>query len=218
MKDDRNARSNEATSSLIPHPSSLSPAWRIFCAIELPEQIREQATEHIRILRGRFPHVSASWNRDGKLHLTLKFIGEIPQEQVDRVSLAAERASNNLDRFNLLVTGAGAFPEGGAAKVLWLGISDPSANLGVLQTRLEDECAQQGFIKERRSFHPHLTLARLRKPEGARVLAAAHQELGFPPLEFPVSDLLVIRSELSSEGSQYSVVSSHPLERMKAEG
>jgi 2'-5' RNA ligase len=219
MKDEVNARSSKEgarshsvdPSSLILHPSSFPSAWRIFCAIELPQRVCEQATEYIRNLKGRFPHVSASWNRDGKFHLTLKFIREIPQEQIDRVSLAAERATVNVDRFSLIVSSAGAFPERGVPKVLWLGISDPSASLGGLQTRLEEECAQQGFAKESRAFHPHLTLARLRKPEGARALAVAHQGLGFPAIEFPISDLLVIRSELSSEGSRYSVISSHQL-------
>ena len=203
-----------------PSPLSLQPlekpsSWRIFCAIALPQQVCKQASEHIRNLKGRFPQVAASWNRDGKFHLTLKFIGEIPPAKVERVSVAADRATQDLGAVSLIVQDAGAFPAKGTPKVLWLGISDvpgdPSGRLSRLQARLEDECAQQGFAKEPRAFHPHLTLARLRKPEGARALALAHKEMGFAAVEFDVSELLVLHSELSSERSRYSVISSHRL-------
>ncbi len=65
--------------------------------------------------------------------------------------------------------------------------------------------------KESRRFHPHLTIARLRKPEQARTLAAAHKAMEIVPAEIQVSELLVIRSELSSAGSKYTVISRYPL-------
>jgi 2'-5' RNA ligase len=182
---------------------------RVFCAIELPEDISERATDHINNLRRQVPDISASWNRDGKFHLTVKFIGEIPRARVERLSLAAQRATVDLSSFKLIVAGAGAFPKKGPPKVLWLGIDDPTGQLATLQARLEQECGREGFSNDERAFHPHLTVARLRKPQGARELAAAHQEMGFAAVEVPVAELLVIRSELSSLGSKYSVISRH---------
>ena len=189
-----------------------SESWRVFCAIEFPAEVVSRATAHIKLLRDRFPRTPASWVRDGNFHLTLKFIGEIPRPEVARLSRAAQRTAANLSAFNLIVSGAGSFPKSGPAKVLWLGIEDPSGQLQTLQKTLEQECAREGFAKEDRAFHPHLTIARLRKITGARELAEAHRDAGFPAAEVLVKKLLVIRSELSSAGSKYTVLSRSDLE------
>ncbi len=95
--------------------------------------------------------------------------------------------------------------------MLWIGVEDHTGRLAELQTKLEDECERIGFKKEARAFSPHLTIARLRKPQGARGLALAHKEMGFEPAKMLVLELLVIRSELSSKGSKYTVISRHAL-------
>jgi 2'-5' RNA ligase len=77
--------------------------------------------------------------------------------------------------------------------------------------RLETESEREGFPKEKRRFHPHLTLARLRHSEGARELVQAHEALAFAAEEFIVNELVLIRSELSSNGSKYTVLSRHAL-------
>ena len=191
--------------------SEAGESWRVFCAIEFPATVSQRASEHIRRLRQQVSDSSASWNRDEKFHLTIKFLGEIPRLRVSNLSSAAQRTTSNLSRFDLIVTGTGSFPPKGPPKVLWLGIDDPSGNLGVLHKHLEEECDREGFAREERAFRPHLTMARLRKPQGARELAAAHKEMRFSPVTFPVSELLVIRSELSSSGSKYTTVSRHLL-------
>ena len=118
---------------------------RVFCALELPTDASVRATDHINRLRKQFPSVQASWNRDGKFHLTLKFIGEIPLARVERLSLAAQRATVDLSPFKVIVTGTGVFPPKGPPKVLWLGIDDPTGQLATLQARLDQECAREGF-------------------------------------------------------------------------
>jgi RNA 2',3'-cyclic 3'-phosphodiesterase len=185
--------------------------WRVFCAIEPPEEVCARASDHVRRLRHEFPDVNASWNRDGKFHLTLKFLGEIPKARVENLSLAAGRAVEGLSSFNLAVEKTGAFPDDGPPRVLWIGVSDPSRRLNELYESLEEECARESFPKDARPFHPHLTLARLRPPHGARALASAHKELPFDPMEMIVSELLVIRSELGSKGSKYCEISRHVL-------
>jgi 2'-5' RNA ligase len=185
--------------------------WRVFFAIEVPPEIAKRATDHIHHLREQFPWVPASWNRDGTFHITLKFIGELPCSEAPRLSQASERAKGNLSPFNLSLQGSGTFPGKGTPRVLWLGIDDISGDLGRLQNRLEEECAAEGCAKDERTFQPHLTLARFRKHQGARELATAHKKGGFAAVEFPVSELLFIRSELSSAGSKYSVISRHQL-------
>jgi 2'-5' RNA ligase len=192
-------------------PRLLVSVSRLFCAIELPAEVRSRVGEHIARLRDAVPSAHASWSREGNMHLTLKFLGEIPQTRVDNLSLAASRAVAELSTFKLVVEGAGCFPKAGSPRVLWIGVNDPSGKLTELHGLLEAECAKEGFAKEQRTFHPHFTLARLRQPQGARALASAHKQIGFDPIKISVSELLVIRSELSSGGSKYTIVSRHLL-------
>ncbi len=195
-----------------PPASSLHPtAWRVFCALQLPQAVVARVTAHIKSLCRRVPDNSASWTTESNLHLTIKFLGNIAPSEVSRLSLAAERATTGLAPFDILINGAGVFPNHGAPKVLWLGIEDRGGLLAALQAGLEQECAEEGFAKEESAFRPHLTIARPRKPLGARELAVAHQAMGFAALAFPVSELLVIRSEPGSSGSRYTTISRHPL-------
>lgn len=193
--------------------SAPDEVWRVFCAIELPKATRALVLQHIAKLKQAVPDARASWSRDTNLHLTLKFLGEIPERSVAEFSNAAARAVAGVAPFEIRLETNGAFPPRGQARVLWIGVNDASGKLGALQTRLEGQAALAGFPEETRDFHPHLTIARLRNPPQALTLPAVHQETEFQPAEILVSELLVIRSELSSAGSKYTVVSRHQLQR-----
>ena len=151
-----------------------SSAWRTFCAIELPATVRELVLRRIADLKAAVPDAHASWAREANLHLTLKFLGEVQQSSVQDFSNAVSRAVAEVKPFSIRLEQTGAFPKHGQPRVLWIGINDPTGKLGELHARLEEESARAGFAKEARPFHPHLTVARLRKPEHARTLAVAH--------------------------------------------
>ena len=182
---------------------------RIFCAIELPQAARRLILAHIARLKEKVPHAKASWARDANLHLTLKFLGEIPTTSVADFSKAVSLAVTQVQPFSIRFEQTGIFPTHGQPRVLWIGINDLPAQLSELHARIEEESARAGFAKETRPFHPHLTIARLRHPDNARALTVAHKQMEFDPVEIAVAELLVIRSELSSEGSKYTVVSRH---------
>jgi 2'-5' RNA ligase len=187
---------------------------RVFCAVDLPPDVRERAAEHIARLREAAPEVRASWERAEKMHITLKFLGEIEQARVTVLSSAAERAASSIAPFELSIEGTGAFPPRGNPRVLWLGVSGASGGIMRLHQRLEDECAREGFARDEKRFHPHLTLARIRAPQGAGRLARLHQEEGFDAIEFTVQELIVLRSELGPRGSIYTKISRHTLKAM----
>ena len=186
--------------------------WRVFCAIELSTSARASLTNHINRLRELVPHARASWSREESIHLTLKFLGKIETSLLGRLSDAAARAVSDFSPFQLTFEETGVFPQQGSPRVLWIGVRDETGKLAELHERLEDRCAREGFAREERPFHPHLTIARLRKPQGARALAAVHKEMSFEPAAVAVAELLVIRSELSDQGSRYTVISRHSLE------
>ncbi|MEO7969697.1 MAG: RNA 2',3'-cyclic phosphodiesterase [bacterium] len=186
-------------------------AWRVFCAIALPGLVVAKISAHTTRLRAAAPHSPASWSRPENVHLTLKFVGEIAPDRVADLSEAAAAAVAGFSPFEIVIKDTGSFPKHGTPRVFWIGIDDYSGKLTQLQAKLEDECQQFGFAKEARGFNPHLTIARGRKPQGARALATAHQEMGFLSTEISVKELSVIRSELSSKGSNYTTISQHVL-------
>src|SRR5947209_16216769 len=103
--------------------------WRVFCAIELPEALKSRVGEHIKRLRDAFPQARASWEKPEKIHITLKFIGDIAVPRVEELSHAAA----TVEPFELTITTPGAFPPHGPPRVLWLGVEDPSGQLSKLQ-------------------------------------------------------------------------------------
>lgn len=185
--------------------------WRLFSAIELSDEVRARAAAHIALLRDELPDVRASWERTEKLHITLKFFGDIEQTRINALSSATERAANSIVPFNLFIEGAGAFPPRGNPRVLWLGVNDSTDSLARLQQTLENECAAAGFPRDERPFHPHITVARLRQPAGTRQLADLHRETGFQAMELNVREMVLMRSELSPGGSRYTALARQSL-------
>ena len=197
-------------------------AYRTFIAIEVPAEIRRQTKAYIDELRAAFPNARASWSPEDNLHLTLKFLGDVPVSRIDAVSHACAEAAGEVDRFELAIAGCGTFPPHGKPKVLWLGIRyagvPPASStaehenpLIALQIAIEDACTTTGFARELRRYHPHLTIARLREAKDSRALAERHRQCDWPAQTFTVSEVVVFRSELSSKGSRHSPLSNHQL-------
>lgn len=184
---------------------------RTFIAIELPEDLRARIVQHIARLRGQLPAVRASWSREENLHLTLKFLGNVPVANVPKVSDAVERATKAISAFELTLAGCGTFPPHGPPSVLWIGAGSEDSSLRDLHAAIEAELTGLGFPCESRPFQPHLTLARLRHGKGARQLAELHRSLEPAPVKFAVSEIMVFRSELHRQGSKHTAISRHRL-------
>ncbi|HYW74391.1 MAG TPA: RNA 2',3'-cyclic phosphodiesterase [Pyrinomonadaceae bacterium] len=191
--------------------------YRIFIAIEIPSSIRRLLTDYIEQLRGEFPETRASWSREDNLHLTLKFLGDVPVTRIPDLAAACTDAAGTLGPFELAISTTGTFPPHGKPKVLWVGVGDaqpvPASrqNLSSLQASLESACAAHGFAREERTYHPHLTIARLREAKKSRALAERHRQLVVGPRNFQVSEIVLFRSELSSRGSKHTALSRHEL-------
>ncbi len=210
----RGRRGERETRNIPPSPSlpvSPSALWRVFCAIDLPDDVREQLRDHIRALREAVPDVAASWTRVENIHLTLKFFGSVALDRIPAISDAIARTTKAFSTVEIEVGGTGVFPKPSRPQVLWIGVTDPSGKLVGLQRRLENECANEGFEKEDRAYKPHLTIARMRKPEGARQLAEAHMRMEFEPTVIEIKELALFRSELSPKGSTYTTIARHKL-------
>jgi 2'-5' RNA ligase len=187
---------------------------RIFCAVDLPDDVRARAAAHISNLRAATSAapLRIGWERADKLHLTLKFLGELEPARIEALTRAAKRAAESACKFEVTLAETGAFPAGGNARVLWLGLRDETNRLAALHERLEEECARENFPREARAFHPHITIARIRIPSAAaRHLAKLHSETAFAPVSFHVEEFVIMQSRLGAGGSRYTPLSKHEL-------
>lgn len=190
---------------------------RIFTAIDISEQARLKVSRYIETLRNKFSDLRVGWEKAAKLHLTLKFLGDIDEKQLKDLENAVLNSVNAFSKaekaadFKIQISDTGVFPSKRNAKILWLGLHDKTESLTKINQLLETECEKIGFEKEKRSFKPHLTIARLREPHKSGNLVEKHLENMFEPVEFTVSEIVIYESKLLPTGSIYSIVSKHSL-------
>lgn len=180
---------------------------RTFVALELPEPLRAGILGLARTLRDS--GIRASWCRDGTLHLTLKFLGDVEERDLPEVVAAVATAAAGVPPFDFETGRLGAFPSPRDPRVIWLG-AEPVDELFDLQAAIEDELSAAGFPRERRSFHPHITLGRVRgrAPDGTCDILAT---LSAPRARVPVSEVRVMRSTLDPGGAVHEVIETVPL-------
>lgn len=134
---------------------------RTFIAIELPKSLKTGLVELQTRLQKKAPPRAVRWVRPESIHLTIKFLGPTPETQVDDIIEDLESTCAFLSPFTYTVGGLGCFPNLRRPRVIWVGVQEPTETLSNLQRAIEDACAGLGFERERRAFHPHLTLGRL---------------------------------------------------------
>jgi len=180
---------------------------RSFIAIELPQNVKTELAQLEDELE-RPGHRFVKWVNPRAIHLTLKFLGNIPTKQIPEISNAIEQASKGIPPFHLQIASLGAFPNINQPRVLWVGIKGETASLQGLQQKIDSSLVPLGFAEEKRSFTPHLTLARVR--EGTSLI----DRKGFGELvmstnfesKYPISveTINLMKSQLTPEGAIYT--------------
>jgi 2'-5' RNA ligase len=136
---------------------------RTFIAIELDETINAALTDLQEQLKTKVPRDSVRWVRPEGIHLTLKFLGDVPVNRIEEIEQALTRACAGFPVFSLSVEGLGCFPNPRRPRVVWVGVQEESGTLKRLQKAVEDGMAKLGFAPEGRKFHAHLTLGRTQR-------------------------------------------------------
>ncbi len=192
----------------------MAETLRLFIAIELPEPVLQHIDQVLHGLHQQEP-LGIRWVRPEGIHLTLKFLGDVPAGQVQGVVDAMARAAEGSLPFSLRVRGAGAFPNLRAPRVLWVGIQGDVESLIQVWQQLEQGLEAQGFARDQRPFSPHLTVGRVKgRLSPAQLQRLIHamesvQEVG--PAELPVTALSLVESQLTREGAIYSRKAQTPL-------
>lgn len=180
---------------------------RAFVAIELPESLRQALAREQSRFRAVCP--DARWTRPEGIHLTLKFLGEISDAQVDEVKKALQ-GIGRFEKFTVRAQGFGFFPDARRPRIFWAGLDAPP-EIGRLAAQVEGAMAPLGFPPEDRAFRPHLTLARFKIPRPQPRLQALLAEQDDPLLgSFEVSEFFLWESKLSPRGAEYRKVAQFP--------
>lgn len=189
---------------------------RSFIAIELPEEAKK-GLARLRKELERDEHRFVKWVDPGGIHLTLKFLGNVPSKRVAEITEAIEEAAQGISPFHLEISGLGAFPSLRQARVFWVGIGGDVDKLSRLQQNIDSALTPLGFAKEERPFTPHLTLARIR--EGAS--PGERKEFGelvastffADKYQVAVNAISLMKSQLTPAGAIYTCLSLVELRR-----
>src|SRR5271165_3982164 len=179
---------------------------RLFTAIEIPEDVRTRLERLIAHLR---PTAHVKWSPVYNLHITLKFIGEWPADDLEKLqaalSLVAPRPPLPID-----VRGVGWFPNPYHPRVFWAGIVGTPA-LPALAADIESALQPLGLAKDEREFSPHLTLARIKQPAPMDSLRQAVCDLESVDFgDFMADRFCLYRSQPGSAGSIYTKLTEYP--------
>ncbi|MBC7221646.1 RNA 2',3'-cyclic phosphodiesterase [Candidatus Bipolaricaulota bacterium] len=176
---------------------------RLFFCIELAEDVQEalaQVAKRFRVSLG-----DGSWVPPENYHLTVRFLGEVPEEKLSQLLEVGKKVAQEAKPFVLALEVLGGFPQPKAARVFWAGSRAESAEFRKLCQQVEEAVQALGFPPEKKEPLPHVTLARFKTPKDLRPILPK-ESLAVP--EILVERLTLMRSELRPEGAKYTPVAS----------
>jgi 2'-5' RNA ligase len=183
---------------------------RAFIAVPLPRELLEQLASLRRRLEARTPSRSVGWVRPEGIHLTLKFLGDIPTAQIPDLDQALKVVSRHAPGCTFVVEGLGCFPNSRRARIVWVGVREPTGRLAALQDGVEEAMTHFGFEPEGRGFSPHLTLGRVRRKTPSRQVALVGEEIEKLTVgvigQVQADRFALIRSVLKPTGAEYTTL------------
>lgn len=176
---------------------------RLFVAIDFPEAVNQQ-------LIGLCKGISkAKWIKPGQIHLTLRFIGEVTDEQAELLKLALREV--RAQAFDLQLKGTGTFPQGGRRpRILWVDVK-AGRELLELAEKVDQAAKAAGLVLKEEDFTAHVTLARFRYPPGAELAAWQKKQAGFESPVLRIREFHLVESELTPDGAIHTVAESFRL-------
>ena len=173
---------------------------RLFVALDIPAEIREQLAEYVERLRQYAPE--ARWARVEGLHVTLKFLGEVKESKLPEVNAALSLVKAGA--FEVSFQGVGFFPNPRSARVFWIGVQASDA-LPQLAKAIDQKLEEKGLAREQRPYSPHLTLARAGVPGSLRGLSPLLEHEAPPQFgTMTARELFLFQSHLGKGGSRYT--------------
>lgn len=181
---------------------------RLFITLDIPGKTID---EIIKLRDDLYSDKSPHWEGRDKLHITLKFLGNTDVELIPKLERMLDKLSNEYNQMNLSFNRFGMFYRNRQPKIFWLG-AEKNNELNNLQKSIDEYCELFNFERDKRSFHPHLTLLRIKGYENIRQLEKMKQTQ-IAPLTFTAKTISLMKSELQPGGSVYSTIKSFELSK-----
>jgi 2'-5' RNA ligase len=187
---------------------------RTFIAVDLPPSVLEALGQVSSQLQEKLPDTPVRWVNSQKMHLTLKFLGDISKENIGMVEKILHSEASKRQIMEIGIGGIGAFPKMRHPRVIWIGIEAP-AELFDLRRGIEDGVARMGYNYDKYDFTPHLTLGRISRKASARDVRTVgnvlHEfQVGFIGVA-RIGAVHLYRSDLHPEGAKYTCLYSAAL-------
>jgi 2'-5' RNA ligase len=181
---------------------------RAFIAIELPKEVKEVLRDVQERLKASGADVK--WVEPKNIHLTLKFLGEISDEQLHKITAILNDISKDKKSFLIRLSSLGAFPKINSPRVIWIGIDRGQQETKALAQALEEKIEKIGIPQEDRPFSSHITIGRTRSNLGRDKLVAQLNNLADyfkkMPQELTVDKITLFKSTLAPQGPIYEVL------------
>jgi 2'-5' RNA ligase len=187
---------------------------RVFIAVDIDEHIRKGLDKLQSELQDRLDvrRSDMKWVKPESIHLTLKFLGEIKDEQAAEVCDIVKQVAQKHSSFELAVESLGCFG-GKSARVAWVGTTSGSDELARLQEEIEKDLAQAGWPPENRQFTGHLTLCRIRNSKAGFKMAQVARDYGDYEIGTTYIDCVVVyQSQLTPRGPIYTQLGNYELQ------
>lgn len=185
---------------------------RCFLAINPEERVKKHISDWILSLRCQSPKLK--WVQDEALHITLKFCGEIEVQDLEKLQSLLETffKENRMPPFGLQLGSTGAFPSFRRPRTLWIGVEDGLERLSSLADAVDNISGIVGIPVEKRRFHPHITVARIKTPSDFfSPVKEEFEQKYFRNLKWNVKEVELIQSTLTPRGSLYTTLRSYEL-------
>ncbi len=184
---------------------------RLFVALKIPLEIRQKITEIRKKIAT--PEVDFRWEKEDKLHLTLKFIGEVEEELLDQIKNEI-KFIEGFESFSCHLTKFGFFKKNGKPKILWVGL-DLDHSIIDLVNKLNEKLKIFGIPVENRNFKAHLTLLRIKNYFDKNLMNSFYN-LQLPEINFTADEVVLYKSELLKSGSVYKEINKYKLKNTEA--
>ena len=177
---------------------------RAFLAIEPPKEIIRKISDIQNCLK-KLLNMDIRWVKPEGMHLTLKFLGDVPEKDALNISSASGEAASSVGPLGFSVSGLGVFPDIRRPRVVYLELKGDTDKLASFQKKLEGILAEIGFPEEQRPFRAHLTLGRVKSARGIADLAKELEKRDiYTAGEFMATELCLFKSDLTSKGAVYT--------------
>lgn len=190
---------------------------RTFIAFNFSPEINEKIAEIIKYLKTQTPDNALKWVAPQNLHMTIKFLGEVPEENIQKVKDIISASLKGISAFEIAVEGMGMYPNTHQPRVIWLGIkgSEPLRNI---HKTLDSALQTAAIPPDKRGLSPHLTIARIRRNTDKLTVQGIGKTLSQFKIDFlgkcTINEIVLYQSVLTPKGPIYTSLLSNPLDKV----